>query len=103
MTTSVTTNNATRDSMIRLSIDIRSRAQLVRKMDREFAGKFNGHDKHFLAAFPDGRVGLHLQSQVVELEQLCAGLTESAAMFRYAEGKWTMLRRRLKEAPVPAR
>jgi DinB family protein len=45
--------------------------------------------KDFLAAFPDGRVGLHLQAQVVELEALCAGLTESEAMFRYDEGKWT--------------
>jgi hypothetical protein len=44
----------------------------------------------FLAAFPDGRVGIHLQTQVVELEELCAGLTESGAMFRYAEGKWTI-------------
>jgi hypothetical protein len=46
--------------------------------------------KDFLAAFPDGRVGLHLQAQVVELEELCAGLTESGAMFRYAEDKWTI-------------
>jgi hypothetical protein len=44
----------------------------------------------FLAAFPDGRVGIHLQAQAVELEALCAGLTESGAMFRYAEGKWTI-------------
>jgi hypothetical protein len=44
----------------------------------------------FLAAFPDGRVAIHLQSQVVELEELCEGLTESGAMFRYAEGKWTI-------------
>jgi hypothetical protein len=44
----------------------------------------------YLAAFPDGRVGIHLQTQVVELEELCAGLTESGAMFRYAEGKWTI-------------
>ena len=44
----------------------------------------------FLAAFPDGRVGIHLQAQVVELEELCAGLTESGAMFRYDEGKWTI-------------
>ena len=46
--------------------------------------------KDFLAAFPDGRVGFHLQAQVAELEELCAGLTESGAMFRYAEGKWTI-------------
>jgi hypothetical protein len=46
--------------------------------------------KDFLAAFPDGRVGIDLQAQVVELEELCAGLTESGAMFRYAEGKWTI-------------
>ncbi len=46
--------------------------------------------KDFLAAHPDGRVGIHLQAQVLELEQLCAGLTESGAMFRYAEGKWTI-------------
>jgi hypothetical protein len=44
----------------------------------------------FLAAFPDGRVGIHLQAQAVELDRLCAGLTESGAMFRYAEGKWTI-------------
>ena len=46
--------------------------------------------KDFLAAFPDGRVGIHLQTQAVVLEELCAGLTESGAMFRYAEGKWTI-------------
>jgi DinB family protein len=46
--------------------------------------------KDYLAAFPDGRVGIHLQAQVGELEALCAGLTESGAMFRYAEGKWTI-------------
>ena len=44
----------------------------------------------FLAAFSDGRVGMHLQTQAVELEALCAGLSESGAMFRYAEGKWTV-------------
>jgi hypothetical protein len=44
----------------------------------------------YLAAFPDGRVGIHLPAQAVELEELCAGLTESGAMFRYAEGKWTI-------------
>jgi hypothetical protein len=44
----------------------------------------------FLAAFPDGRVGFHLESQIGELESLCAGLNESGAMFRYAEGKWTI-------------
>jgi hypothetical protein len=46
--------------------------------------------KDFLAAFPDGQVGVHLPAQVAELEELCAGLTESGAMFRYAEGKWTI-------------
>ena len=46
--------------------------------------------RDFLAAFPDGRVGIHLPSQVIELEGPCAGLTESGAMFRYAEGKWTI-------------
>jgi hypothetical protein len=46
--------------------------------------------REFLAAFPDGRVGMHLQAQTSELETLCAGLSESAAMFRYAEGKWTI-------------
>ena len=44
----------------------------------------------FLAAFPDGRVGLHLQRQVSELEGLCDGLSESGALFQYAEGKWTI-------------
>jgi hypothetical protein len=44
----------------------------------------------YLAAFPDGRVGMHLQAQAIELEALCAGLSESGAMFRYAEGKWTI-------------
>ncbi|MGH7552481.1 MAG: DinB family protein [Longimicrobiales bacterium] len=44
----------------------------------------------FLAAFPDGRVGMHLQTQAIELEALCVGLDESGAMFRYAEGKWTV-------------
>jgi hypothetical protein len=38
--------------------------------------------KDFLAAFPDGRVGIHLQAQVVELEELCAGLTESVFAYR---------------------
>src|SRR5258707_7475272 len=46
--------------------------------------------KDFLAAFPDGRVGIHLQTQVVELEEVCTGLTELGAMFRYVEGKWTI-------------
>jgi DinB superfamily len=44
----------------------------------------------FLAAFPDGRVGAHLQAQLSELDGLCAGLSESGAMLRYAEGKWTI-------------
>lgn len=44
----------------------------------------------YLALCPDGRVGMHLQAQARELEALCAGLSESAAMFRYAEGKWTI-------------
>ena len=37
-----------------------------------------------LAAFPDGRVGMHLQAQVKEFTELCAGLSESDAMFQYA-------------------
>ena len=45
---------------------------------------------HELAMFPDGQVGLHLERQARELEALCAGLSESGAMFRYAEGKWTV-------------
>jgi hypothetical protein len=44
----------------------------------------------YLAAYADGRVGIHLQLQTVELANLCAGLSESGAMFRYAEGKWTI-------------
>ena len=54
------------------------------------AGEAAPFHRDFLAAFPDGRVGLHLQAQVVEIEELCAGLTESGAMFRYAEKKWTV-------------
>jgi hypothetical protein len=46
--------------------------------------------REFLAGCPDGRVGAHLQAQVAELEGLCADLPESDAMFRYAEGKWTV-------------
>ena len=44
----------------------------------------------YLVACPDGRVGMHLHAQAGELEALCAGLSESGAMFRYAEGKWTI-------------
>ena len=44
----------------------------------------------YLKSVPDGRIGMHLQAQVSELEVLCAGLTASGAMFRYAEGKWTI-------------
>ena len=44
----------------------------------------------FLAAFPGGRVGDHLQAQARELEGLGAGLSESGALFQYAEGKWTI-------------
>lgn len=44
----------------------------------------------FLSMFPDGRVGMHLHEQVLELEALCQELSDSDAMFRYAEGKWTI-------------
>jgi hypothetical protein len=44
----------------------------------------------YIAACPDGQVGIRLESQTRELEELCAGLTESGAMFRYADGKWTV-------------
>jgi len=44
----------------------------------------------FLAAFPDGRVGMHLHAQMQEFNILCGGLSESGAMFRYAEDKWTI-------------
>jgi hypothetical protein len=57
------------------------------RVPAEEAAPFYGD---FLAAFPDGRVGVHLQTQARELEALCAGLSESGAMFRYAEGKWTV-------------
>lgn len=46
--------------------------------------------RHYIAAVPDGRVGALLESQGAELESLCAGLGESAAMYRYSEGKWTI-------------
>ena len=60
------------------------------------------HESEFLCSviqsgtFPDGRVGVHLQAQTSELEARCAGLSESGAMSRYAEGKWTV-----KEASLP--
>jgi len=44
----------------------------------------------FLSAFPDGRVGMHLEAQASELAGLCTGLSESGAMFQYASGKWTI-------------
>lgn len=44
----------------------------------------------YLKSVPDGWIGMHLQAQVSELDSLCTGLTESGAMFRYAEGKWTI-------------
>jgi hypothetical protein len=44
----------------------------------------------FLTMFPDGRVTTHLDAQARELEALCARLSDSDAMFRYAEGKWTV-------------
>jgi len=43
----------------------------------------------FLAAFPDGRVGEHLDAQVGQLDALC-GLLQWRAAFRYEEGKWTV-------------
>jgi hypothetical protein len=46
--------------------------------------------REFLAGFPEGQVAIHLQAEIDELVRLCAGLTESAAMFRYAEGKSTI-------------
>lgn len=53
----------------------------------EEAGPFY---RDYLAAFPDGRVGMHLQAQVSEIDELCDGLSDRAAMFSYAEGKWTI-------------
>jgi hypothetical protein len=44
----------------------------------------------YLAECPDGRVGMRLEAQASELQALCARLSESGAMFRYAEGKWTI-------------
>ena len=44
----------------------------------------------YLRTVEDGRVGLHLQAQVPEMDALCRGLNDSGAMFRYAEGKWTI-------------
>ena len=44
----------------------------------------------YLAAVPDGRVGLHLQAQITEVEALCGGLDNAEAAFRYADGKWTV-------------
>jgi hypothetical protein len=46
--------------------------------------------RDYITAFPDGKVGLHLQEQIREIESLCGGLTDEEAMFRYAEGKWTI-------------
>lgn len=60
---------------------------MLPRVPADEAAPFYGH---FLAGFPDGRVGSHLQTQAVELDTLCDGLTESGAMFRYAEGKWSI-------------
>ena len=46
--------------------------------------------ERYLTGLSDDRVGMVLQAQVTELERLCKELTESGAMFRYAEGKWTI-------------
>lgn len=46
--------------------------------------------KDYFTAVPDERVGFHLEAQIAELEELCAGLSESGAMFRYADSKWTI-------------
>ena len=44
----------------------------------------------YIAAVPDGSVVIHLQTQVAELERLCAGLSDAAGMHRYSDGKWTI-------------
>jgi hypothetical protein len=44
----------------------------------------------YLAAVPDGRVGARLDAQARELESLCASLSDTGALFRYADGKWTI-------------
>ena len=44
----------------------------------------------YFAACPDGPIGVNLRAQTAELESLCAGLSETGAVFRYAEGKWTV-------------
>lgn len=46
--------------------------------------------ERFLGAFPDGRVGFHLQQQISELQRLCTELDEETALFCYQPGKWSI-------------
>lgn len=44
----------------------------------------------YIEGVPDGFVARHLQAQSDEVQRLCGGLPDTDAMFRYAEGKWTV-------------
>ena len=44
----------------------------------------------YIAKVPSDNIGAQLEQQLSELERLLSGMTDSQALYRYAEGKWSI-------------
>jgi uncharacterized damage-inducible protein DinB len=63
-----------------------TKLQLPRPGPDEAASSYHG----YIAAVPDEQIGLRLATQAEELDDLLRHLDDSAALARYAEGKWSI-------------
>lgn len=61
-------------------------ASILRPQADEAAPFYHG----YIARVTDDDIGAQLQQQMYELEQLFENVTDSAALARYAEGKWSI-------------
>lgn len=44
----------------------------------------------YISEVPNENLGAQLEDQLKEVERLCSGVTDSQALYRYAEGKWSI-------------
>ncbi|MCP1311205.1 DinB family protein [Paenibacillus tyrfis] len=59
-------------------------------MNRPETTEYGAHYQEYIAQVPDGDVQEQLRTQLKATTELLHSLTEEQALFRYAEGKWSL-------------
>ncbi|MBU7320934.1 DinB family protein [Paenibacillus oleatilyticus] len=59
-------------------------------LSRPEAAEYGAHYQEFIAKLPDGDIRELLRTQLKTTAELLQSLTEEQALFRYADGKWSL-------------